>query len=195
MPFLHVLAWMDRAACGTAAWCPSLDVQNFICSTSWSTLPGIFHVIPTTFLLISFYCLPSWKLSNALWRLFRTHPSSAPRRNLRLSLQIRSYGMKLITETTELWVSISKNVVCFNFFCAGSGLSTTYKALKALALKSKAEIMPSPTKRIIHLLFLSVTMMWFLSDWCDQHLARLYSSCHSLTLHELEIKRACCAEV
>lgn len=31
-------------------------------------------------------------------------------------------GMSLITETTELWVSISNNPVCFHFFCAGSGL-------------------------------------------------------------------------
>lgn len=69
--------------------------------------------------------------------------------------------MKLITETTELWVSITNTLSIFTFFSAGSDLSATYKALKALALKSKAEIMPSPTKRIIHLLSLSVTMMWF----------------------------------
>lgn len=100
-----------------------------------------------------------------------------------------------LTETTESWVSISKRLSCFHFFCAGSGLSTAYKALKALALKSKAEIMPSPIKRIIQLLSLPIILMWFWSNnWRDQHSVRLYSSCHSLTWHELAIKSACSAE-
>lgn len=51
--------------------------------------------------------------------------------------------------------------------------------------------MPSPAKRIIQLLSLPIILMWFWPNWCDQLLARLYSSCQSLTRHELAIKRAC----
>lgn len=136
-------------------------------------------------------CLPE-KSSNALWRLFRTCLSPAPHKELRLSPQTRPWNEN--NESTDSWVSISKHLSCFHLFCADSGLSTAHKALKTLALKSKAEIMPSPTKRIIQLLSLPVILMWFWSNWHDQHLVRLYGSCHSLTWHELEIKRAGCAK-
>lgn len=48
----------------------------------------------------------------------------------------------------------------FQSIIAGSGWSTADRALKAFVLQYKAQIAPSPTKRIIHLLSLPISVMW-----------------------------------
>lgn len=182
----HALACVGRAVCYTAARCNTpLDVmyslQSFICGNSWS-----FQHFPCCIKnLITFspYCLPSWKVLKCLVRVVH---------NMALLLLTDTWGfllrqghpeMKLLRQQRHEWAFQSTSA------------AVTFFVLSLVMRTKHGKHWPwNPTKRIIQILSLPIILMWFWSNWCDQHLVRLYSSCHSLTWRELAIKTACSAE-